>query len=304
VIGDLSKPLFGLTKKEFKDLSSSITTIYHCGAWVNGLFSYNDLKDTNVNGTKTAIHLATKGKLKPLHFISTISIIPDRSKSESFEIETNDGDLIFHIGGYSQSKWVAEKIIIRAFDKGLPGTIFRPSTIGGDVSSGVSNPIDLVNRIICSIILLNSYPENIAGYINWAPVNFCSSTIVEIGQNWNKANHLIFHLVNEKCNTSWKKIISSIKSYGYNIKPVKDEEWIEMLKNKSLESEILKSMVGVLTPERFKNKFKPIYNSGNVKEYLQGNKEIYDSSEKITETIIHKYITHFIEKDMIPVVKE
>jgi thioester reductase-like protein len=34
VVGDISLPLFGLSRQLFDELASSIDSIYHCGAWV------------------------------------------------------------------------------------------------------------------------------------------------------------------------------------------------------------------------------------------------------------------------------
>lgn len=50
-----------------------------------------------------------------------------------------------------QSKWVSEKIIMLASQRGVPTTIFRPGYITGDShTGGVSSYISLLQRCICS----------------------------------------------------------------------------------------------------------------------------------------------------------
>ena len=41
--------------------------------------------------------------------------------------------------GYSQSKWVAERLVKIAASRGLPVSIYRPGTITGDSRTGISN---------------------------------------------------------------------------------------------------------------------------------------------------------------------
>ena len=43
VIGDLSKPLLGLSEPQFNELSEKIEVIYHNGAWVNHIYPYEPI---------------------------------------------------------------------------------------------------------------------------------------------------------------------------------------------------------------------------------------------------------------------
>src|SRR5216684_4357408 len=68
VPGDLSRPLFGLSPRQFETLAATVDCVYHNAATVNGLHTYTQLKPTNVFGTQEAIRLASLVKLKPLHY--------------------------------------------------------------------------------------------------------------------------------------------------------------------------------------------------------------------------------------------
>ncbi|HEY4220146.1 MAG TPA: SDR family oxidoreductase, partial [Myxococcota bacterium] len=67
VPGDLSKPNLGLANDQFEALAASVDVIFHVGAIVNFLFSYPDMREANVVGTKEILRLAAMHHLKPLH---------------------------------------------------------------------------------------------------------------------------------------------------------------------------------------------------------------------------------------------
>lgn len=91
VCGDLEKSLFGLSNDDFIDLAGNIETIIHCGAWVNLILSYDELKKANVYGTREILRLATTNShgntaVKPVHYISTNSVFPWKSGNICNEI--------------------------------------------------------------------------------------------------------------------------------------------------------------------------------------------------------------------------
>src|SRR4029077_11763018 len=62
--------------------------------------------------------------------------------------------------GYAQSKWVAEKLVRLAGERGLPVTIYRPNT-GGHSATGVFNPNDHLPLLIKGCIQLGAIPEDL-----------------------------------------------------------------------------------------------------------------------------------------------
>src|SRR5699024_3932441 len=77
--GDLSSPLLGLSTGTWQELEERIDVIYHGGAEVNFMIPYEEAKFTNVYGTKDIIRLATSKKVKPVHYISTLSVFAPSS---------------------------------------------------------------------------------------------------------------------------------------------------------------------------------------------------------------------------------
>ncbi len=75
VLGDLGQPQLGLSAEVSGQLAKQIDWIYHNGAMVNFVYPYRAHKASNVLGTQEILRLASQLKLKPVHFVSTLSIL-------------------------------------------------------------------------------------------------------------------------------------------------------------------------------------------------------------------------------------
>lgn len=75
VVGDLSQRLLGLSDQQFQLIASQIDLIYHNGATINLIYPYSVLKAANVLRTQEVLWLASQSKLKPVHYISTLSVL-------------------------------------------------------------------------------------------------------------------------------------------------------------------------------------------------------------------------------------
>ena len=142
-VGDLGAEQFGLDDRLWDELVQSIDIIIHNGALVHWVYPYPKLRAANVLGTKTALKLATKHHLKPLHFVSSTSVLDTDHYVRKLEVgdhvlESDDleGSRTGLRSGYGQTKWVAEKLIMRARSRGVPATIIRPGYIVGDSTTG------------------------------------------------------------------------------------------------------------------------------------------------------------------------
>ena len=231
VLGDLSMPLLGLSEEEFGSLASKIDTIYHNGALVNFTYPYATLKAANVLGTQEVLRLASQIKLKPVHFISTIGVVG----STTGVIASVDGSEVKIIkeqdslpradelsSGYTQSKWVAEKLVTIARDRGFPITIYRPGRISGDSKTGVCNPDDHTFRTIRGCIQLKSVPDR-NSMVGVIPVDYTSQAIVHLSRQKESLGK-VFHLVNSHP-AHWSEIITWIHSFGYPLEPVPYDIW-------------------------------------------------------------------------------
>lgn len=224
VAGDLSKPLLGLSTEEFQMLAKRIDIVYHSGASVNWFYSYNRLKTTNVLGTQEVLRLASQYKVKPLHYVSTISVFPATINSEAKIIQEQDtldhGGVLY--GGYSQSKWVAEKLAMTARTRGLPVCIYRPGLITGHSQTGTWNTNDATIRMIKTSIEAGYMPDlDVAG--DMTPVDYVSRAIVYLS-SLKQSPGKVFHLTNPRPVLA-KEFINCIRSFGYPLQQIPYGEW-------------------------------------------------------------------------------
>ncbi|CAF4227794.1 unnamed protein product, partial [Rotaria sordida] len=174
--GDLSQNNFGLDKETYQSFVHQIDIIFHCGAIVNFILPYNQLYGSNVYGTREIIRFATHipSSCIPIQYISTISVLPfDIDKEISID-ETSPEQLI---GGYAQSKWVAEKLIAKANHSGLLVNIYRLGLICADSRTGACNQHDIYTLLITAMMKMNCYPKSLTEcHLNGLSVDFTAKT--------------------------------------------------------------------------------------------------------------------------------
>jgi len=160
VLGDLAKPLLGLSQDEFVALAQKVQVIFHNGALVHWVFPYEKLKAANVDSTVDLLRMSALGNtLAPVHFVSSTSVFDsDYYVALGDRVNENDdmaGGVSLAVG-YGQSKWVSEKLLLQARDRGFPITITRPGYVVGHSQTGVTNVDDYIWRLAkgCSEIKL------------------------------------------------------------------------------------------------------------------------------------------------------
>ncbi|MBR8835476.1 MAG: amino acid adenylation domain-containing protein [Stigonema ocellatum SAG 48.90 = DSM 106950] len=230
-IGDLEQPLLGLSAEQFERLALQIDTIYHNGAQVNFAKPYSTIKAANVGGTQEVLRLACMGKVKPVHYISTGGIYGPISYFTGIEVIKEEDDidiaedyLCMDIG-YTQSKWVAEKIVHIAKSRKLPVSIYRLGLVMGDTRTGIGNTADYVSRMIKGCIQLGSYPNLVAQKQELVSVDFVTKAIVHLS-NQKKSLGKAFHLVPPPSqNIDFINFFELISSFGYELKKVPYTQW-------------------------------------------------------------------------------
>jgi thioester reductase-like protein len=224
VAGDLSEPLLGLPPEQFDVLATQIDTIYHNGAAVNWIYSYSRLKPANVIGTQEVLRLASRGRVKPVHVVSSLSVFPLVGNPHGKVVREQDsldhGGVLY--GGYTQSKWVAEKLATTARSNGLPVAIYRPGIITGHSQTGAWNTDDFMSRLIKGWIELGSAPD-LDGATDMTPVDYVSRAVVHLSLS-KQAIGNVFHLVNPQ-QIYLRELVAWIRSTGYPIESLPYEQW-------------------------------------------------------------------------------
>ena len=190
ICGDLSRGQLGLSPAEWTFVSENTRTIYHNGAAVNYLFDYDAMRDSNVQGTKEVIKLSRTNGGKILNYISTTFIFGWSTKETLFESDINE-QMEFLDFGYSQTKWVAERIIRNAMKEGLQARIYRPALISPSVNGEGSN-FDISIRLLAFMTKygISTLAQN---QVSFTPADIAANNIVAISNikdSLNKTFHV------------------------------------------------------------------------------------------------------------------
>jgi thioester reductase-like protein len=222
VPGDLSAPLLGLATGEFDRLAEAVDAIYHCGALVKWTYPYQALRGANVLGTRDILRLAARLRRKPVHYVSTVGVFSSPDFEAGEVLETTDLELSgpLHIG-YAQSKWVGEKLVTLARERGLPATIHRPN-VCGDSRTGAFNRHDHLYQMIRGCVQLGCAPR-LDFMIESAPVDYVSGAIVHLSLRPRSLGHT-FHFA-QPSPLPWSELCDWLRARGYPLRQVPYLQW-------------------------------------------------------------------------------
>nr|QCC21413.1 RenF [Candidatus Endohaliclona renieramycinifaciens]QCC21429.1 RenF [Candidatus Endohaliclona renieramycinifaciens] len=195
IAGDLSLPQFGLSDQMWEFLAKKTDSIHHSGAMVNFAYPYTALRASNVLGTKEILRLACQHRLKAVHYISTIDTLlavhADRPFLENDDILQGPAEIA---GGYTASKWVAEKIVNIAMKRGVPACIYRPGLILGQKETGAVQTNDYLLVAFAGFVSMGIMPEY-PRIFDTIPVDYAASAITHISMQPHSFGKF-FHLFN------------------------------------------------------------------------------------------------------------
>ncbi len=166
--GDLEEREFGFGTETFARLAQRLVAIVHNGARVHHFLGYSHLRAANVDGTREAIRLAAHAGRAPLLFVSTIAtslgLDPDGWRLH------DDANTPVLAGGYTESKWAAERLVLAARRHGLDARTIRLPRVMADSTSGASSRVDAALLLLKGCIQLGVCPQW-TGWEAWAPVD-------------------------------------------------------------------------------------------------------------------------------------
>lgn len=183
VPGDLAQPRFGLSEQGFAELAQGLGGILHNGAQLSQMAPYSQLEAANVGGTKTvldlAVHPAAVGAL-PVQLISSVAVFEAATYRNRAVLESDDvsGWRGIHVG-YSQTKWVSERLVLAAGAAGLPVTVYRPPLIGGHSQTGAWHQDDLLHRLLRGCLALGMAPD-LPWELDLVPVDYVADAVTAL----------------------------------------------------------------------------------------------------------------------------
>ncbi|WWC71231.1 L-aminoadipate-semialdehyde dehydrogenase [Kwoniella pini CBS 10737] len=254
VIGDLAESNFGLSTSEWTRISKEADSILHNGAIVHWVYPYPKLRAANVLSTLTALRLCTEGKSKQFSFISSTAVMDNEAfiaKSDEAIANGENGvpesdDLSAGAqglqGGYGQTKWVCERLIMEAAKRGLNGWTIRPGYILGDSKTAVTNTDDFIWRMVKGCIQLGLIPD-INNTLNVCPVDHVAllASCSVISQLPNK-KYSIAQVIGQP-KIRFNDLLESLIIYGYKVLKVEYIIW-----RKKLEQHVIETQDNALFP--------------------------------------------------------
>jgi thioester reductase-like protein len=193
VSGDLAQPKLGLMQGVWDFLANEIDTVFHNGATVNYLFNYDLMRDANVLGTNEVVRLAFEGRPKEFNYVSTTFVFGWAVKSVLYETDLNENMELLDFG-YSQSKWVAEQVVVDARSRGLSARIFRPALVSPSVTGGGNN-FDIAVRLV-AFMVNHGIGVDTLNQVSFVPADIVANNIVAISTTRGTANKT-YHVVRD-----------------------------------------------------------------------------------------------------------
>ena len=303
IVGDLSKPLLGIPAQKFGELADVIDVIYHCGAYVNLVYPYTALRDTNVGGTREILRLATMTKIIPVHYISSLDVFQS-SNYEGMKLITETEDLLSPDGyadGYAQSKWAAEKLVMAARNRGLPVCIYRLGMVTGHSQTGAFELHNTICLMIKGLIQLGYSPE-LELKMNLAPVDYIVQAIWYLSHQPESLNKT-FHVLSPHV-LSIDQLVLNLNTLGYNLPSIPYHQWQAKLLNMSPENAL--TPIASLFVKKLSNSQKTLiettsfvcqkFDDSHTQDALAGTDII---CPPINDSVLNAYLSYFHRQDFL-----
>ncbi|MFB4274599.1 amino acid adenylation domain-containing protein [Nonomuraea sp. MTCD27] len=225
--GDLARPRLGLGK-EFDRLAEDVDTIVHNGSHVNFAYPYQALRAANVEGTREVIALAVTGRLKTLHYVSSMAVIAGFGTAGVRHV-TEDTPLA-HVErlslGYPETKWVAEQLVRQAGEQGLPVAVHRPYEITGTRDTGLWNTDTLMCALFRTIAHTGLAPD-IGWPLDFVPVDFTADALTHIVLR-GSADGRVHHITNPRP-ALLPLLAERLRARGYAITELPYDRWVHRM---------------------------------------------------------------------------
>ncbi|HEY1411648.1 MAG TPA: SDR family oxidoreductase, partial [Rhodopila sp.] len=216
------------------------------GAQVDFLHSYRHLKPANVDSVLTLLDWTANGAPKRFHLVSTLGIIDPSYGSATISEQAALDAWKGLIGGYSQSKWVADTLARRAQDAGLPVAIYRLGSVTGDHVHAICNETDLIWRITRTCAELQAIPD-LDLELNMTPVDDVARGIVRLGCS-DRARGQVYHLLARR-SLSLRNLVAVFTRLGLPLAAISVEVWLGLARARLAErhDDSLAAVVAILS---------------------------------------------------------
>lgn len=304
VLGDITKPLFGLEQWDYDDLVNSIELVFHSAANVSLIASYAKLSPINVEGTQRVVDFCLQSNV-PLLYVSSFSMIGDQLFHETTLMEDDlDIGQNFEDLDYERTKFDAESRIHTAgAEKGLNWAIVRPGNIWGDSKTGAypffETKVKGIYYEMIKALVETGYSFASEEDFDISPVDYVAEACVYIALNIEHTNRHTYHLTNPSPGT-YDDIVAHLKSYGYTVRVLSDDDYFEALYEERIIRDgkpyrsIFTDLMGIMADEDLAELAK--YDTRKAQELLE---PVGISCSKPNIELMRTYLDYAVERGWI-----
>ncbi len=220
VEGDVTLPRMGLPDAVYETLARQVDAIFNGAAHVNFIYPYEALRATNVLGLHEIIQFAFHLRIKPVHHLSTAAIWPMGRQYTFRERDSIDHYKLLNLG-YDEAKWVGEKCLLNAAERGLPVARYRPGEVGGDSVTGRCVTDHFLIACIKGFLQFGAFPRLEIG-VDVAPVDYVAKAMVYMAFRRNPLGRA-FHLNNPNPG-SMANALAFLRQQGYSFEELSFDE--------------------------------------------------------------------------------
>jgi len=197
VVGDLDKPLLGLTDADIKRLTGQVTDFFHLAAIYDMTADEESNRVLNVQGTRNAIDLANTLQVGHFHHVSSIAVAGEY-KGHFREDMFDEGQRL--PSAYHRTKFESERLVRERAT--VPWRVYRPAIVVGHSQTGEMDKIDGPYYFFKAIQRARHYlPEWVPligpemGWTNIVPVDYVATALDHIAHQ-DGLDGQAFHLTN------------------------------------------------------------------------------------------------------------
>jgi thioester reductase-like protein len=199
---------------------------------MNHLETYAMARAANVGSAHELLRLAVNRRTKLINYMSTLGVFsydvaPDAGRLVH-ETTLTDSERHSAAHGYVASKWVAEKIFMRAAERGIPCNVFRLGLVWADAAKGRYDELQQVDRFLRSCLLCGHGIEKFSHEMPPTPVDGVVRAVAHLAGR-NPQGGAVFHVAaGEQATQGWFERCNELLGTGLKLLP--EYEWIQYVK--------------------------------------------------------------------------
>ncbi|ROM66169.1 peptide transporter [Pseudomonas brassicacearum] len=225
---DITQPQLGLPDDVYARIDRTFGALVHNAAHVNHVLDYASLAPDNVEPIFECLRLCEGRSKKIFNFVSTLSASSALdADGQVLEQPAAKTPPIYIKNGYNLSKWVGERILQRARERGVLVNLFRPGNISFNSLTGVCQPHK--NRLMLMLkgsIQLGKVPDLSLNF-DLMPVDFLARFIAFHASRY-QPTQAVFNLHNPEP-LSWDAYVASFRDSGREFSLVSVADWQRQL---------------------------------------------------------------------------